>query len=63
MNSNQTVWIVRHRNRLDFVNQEWFNTVEHPYDPPLSDDGIMQAQQLVKQLYSENIVHILASPF
>jgi hypothetical protein len=29
MNSNHTVWIARHSNRLDFVNQEWFNTAEH----------------------------------
>ncbi|YAI82502.1 MAG: histidine phosphatase family protein [cyanobacterium endosymbiont of Rhopalodia sterrenbergii] len=63
MNYNQTVWIARHGNRLDFVTPEWFNTAEHPYDPPLSEDGIIQAQQLGKRLKSENIVHIFASPF
>ena len=63
MNSNQTVWIARHGNRLDFVNPEWFNTAELPYDPPLSEDGIMQAQQLGERLKSENIAHIFASPF
>ncbi|BBA79882.1 phosphoglycerate mutase [cyanobacterium endosymbiont of Rhopalodia gibberula] len=63
MNSNQTVWIARHGNRLDFVNPEWFDTAEYPYDPPLSEDGIIQAQQLGKRLQSENIVHIFASPF
>ncbi len=59
----QTVWIARHANRLDFVNPEWFNTAERPYDPPLSDDGFVQAQQLAKRLAGESIAHIFASPF
>ena len=60
---NQIVWIARHANRLDFVNPEWFNTAERPYDPPISDDGIVQAQQLAQRLRRENIAHIFASPF
>ncbi|WP_267383905.1 histidine phosphatase family protein [Cyanobacterium sp. uoEpiScrs1] len=63
MNSNQTVWIARHGNRMDFVNPEWFNTAQYPYDPPLAEDGIIQAQQLGKRLKSENIIHIFSSPF
>ena len=59
----QTVWIARHGNRLDFVNPEWFNTAERRYDPPLSEDGIIQAQELGQRLKSESIVHIFASPF
>src|SRR4028118_177147 len=59
----QTVWIARHGNRLDFVNPEWFNTAERPYDPPLSEDGLVQAKQLGKRLVGEGIVHIFASPF
>jgi broad specificity phosphatase PhoE len=59
----QTVWIARHGNRIDFVNPEWFNTAQRRYDPHLSDDGIIQAQQLAKRLSSENITHIFASPF
>ena len=59
----QTVWIARHGNRLDFVNPEWFNTAKRPYDPPLSDDGILQAKQLGKRLVGEGIAHIFASPF
>lgn len=60
---SQTVWIARHGNRLDFVNPEWFNTAERPYDPPLSEDGIEQAQRLGQRLVGEGIVHIFASPF
>jgi len=58
-----TVWIARHGNRLDFVNPEWFNTAKRPYDPPLSEDGILQAKQLGQRLVGEKIAHIFASPF
>lgn len=59
----QTVWIARHGNRLDFVNPEWFNTALKRYDPPLADDGFIQAVELAQRLRSENIRHIFASPF
>ncbi len=59
----QTVWIARHANRLDFVNPDWFLTAERRYDPPLSDDGVVQAQQLAQRLKGEGIAHIFASPF
>ena len=59
----QTIWIARHGNRLDFVNPEWFNNAERRYDPPLSEDGLIQAQQLGQRLISSGIVHIFASPF
>lgn len=60
---SQTVWIARHGNRLDFVNPQWFNTAVRRYDPPLSDDGFIQAAELGQRLKSENISHIFASPF
>ncbi len=63
MNMSQTVWIARHGNRLDFVDPDWFFRAKHPYDPPLSEDGIIQAKQLGKRLSPENIKHIFASPF
>jgi broad specificity phosphatase PhoE len=63
MTAKQIVWIARHGNRLDFVYPEWFNTAERRYDPPLSEDGFIQAKQLGKRLEKENITHIFASPF
>lgn len=60
---SQTVWIARHGNRLDFVNPEWFNTAVRRYDPPLSEDGFVQAAELGQRLKQENISHIFASPF
>lgn len=59
----QTVWIARHANRLDFVNPDWFLTAEKRYDPPLSDDGLIQAEQLAQRLQTEKIKHIFTSPF
>lgn len=59
----QIVWIARHGNRIDFVNPEWFNTAERRFDPPLSDDGVVQAYKLGQRLKTENIAHIFASPF
>lgn len=60
---SQIVWIARHANRLDFVNPDWFLTAERRYDPPLSDDGFVQAKQLAERLKKEKIAHIFASPF
>ncbi|WP_017652131.1 histidine phosphatase family protein [Fortiea contorta] len=60
---SQIVWIARHANRLDFVNPDWFLTAERRYDPPLSEDGFIQAKQLARRLKGEKITHIFASPF
>jgi broad specificity phosphatase PhoE len=59
----QTIWIARHGNRHDFVYPEWFNTARRPYDPPLAEDGLIQAQNLGRRLRSEKIAHIFSSPF
>ncbi|MEM7595283.1 MAG: histidine phosphatase family protein [Cyanobacteria bacterium P01_A01_bin.83] len=60
---HQTVWIARHGNRLDFVNPEWFNTAARRYDPPLSEDGFVQAAELGQRLKFEQIDEIFSSPF
>ncbi len=60
---SQIIWIARHANRLDFVNPDWFNTAGKRYDPPLSDDGFIQAQQLATRFKKNKITHIFASPF
>jgi broad specificity phosphatase PhoE len=59
----QTIWIARHGNRLDFVDPEWFENADRPYDPPLSEDGVIQGQELAKRLEKEAIAHIFVSPF
>jgi broad specificity phosphatase PhoE len=57
------IWLARHGNRLDFVNPEWFNTAVRKYDPPLSEDGVIQARELGDRLQKEKITQIFASPF
>jgi len=59
----QTVWIVRHGHRFDFAYPEWFNTAEKRYDPPLSEEGFIQVQQLATRLKNELVEHIFCSPF
>ncbi len=62
---SRTIWILRHGNRHDFVYPEWFNTATRKYDPPLSDDGIIQAETLAEKLLHPNIKidDIFCSPF
>jgi len=59
----RTIWIVRHGNRYDFVHPEWFNNAPRKYDPPLSDDGTIQAQTLAEKLKLEPVNYIFCSPF
>jgi broad specificity phosphatase PhoE len=59
----QTIWITRHGNRLDFVDPDWHRRAVNPYDPPLSEDGVVQARELGRRLLGEGIEHIIASPF
>jgi broad specificity phosphatase PhoE len=59
----QTLWLVRHAHRLDFVRPEWFDTAIYPYDPPLSDLGHSQAISLGEQLHQAPIDRIFTSPF
>jgi broad specificity phosphatase PhoE len=59
----QTVWIVRHAERIDFIDSKWRSTAERPDDPYLSDKGFAQAQKLAGRLVDEGIGLIFASPF
>lgn len=59
----QVVWIARHGNRQDFVDPNWRAGAARPFDPGLSEDGILQAQRLGERLAGEGIRYIFASPF
>src|ERR1043166_781910 len=63
--AGKTIWIARHGNRADFVDPNWRATAERPHDPPLSSDGVLQAQALGKRLaqHGAPIHHLFASPF
>lgn len=59
----QTLWLVRHAQRLDFVCPEWFETASYPYDPPLSAQGADYSQTLANKLSQKQIELIFTSPF
>ncbi|MCY7367496.1 MAG: histidine phosphatase family protein [Chamaesiphon sp.] len=59
----QTLWLVRHGHRLDFIQPEWFDTATYRYDPPLSAAGFDQANSLAQQLSQVQIDCIYTSPF
>lgn len=59
----QTIWLARHAHRLDFVQPEWFQTALHPYDPPLSPEGVEMSIALAQELSRAPIDLIFSSPF
>lgn len=59
----RNVFLVRHAERIDFVDPRWSESAEHPYDPPLSPNGLIQARDLARRLGREKIDHIISSPF
>ena len=59
----QTLWLVRHAHRLDFIHPEWFDTAVYRYDPPLSAQGFDRAISLARELSHCSIDRIFTSPF
>jgi broad specificity phosphatase PhoE len=59
----QTLWLVRHGHRLDFIQPEWFDTAVYPYDPPLSSEGLDRAISLAEEFRQVRIDRIYTSPF
>ena len=59
----QTLWLIRHGERLDFVEPEWFETATYPYDPPLSPLGLTAATALANELSEVRFDRIFTSPF
>jgi len=60
---SQTVWLVRHGNRQDFVDPNWVTKADRPFDPGLSEDGVQQAKELAQRLVGRGISRLLVSPF
>ncbi|XP_062519314.1 ubiquitin-associated and SH3 domain-containing protein A-like [Corticium candelabrum] len=62
----QTIYIVRHGERLDFVDRLWRRSnPERSYDPPLTDKGLLQAKAVGQEIKSKtlDIKHVISSPF
>ncbi|KAJ3017143.1 hypothetical protein HKX48_003697 [Thoreauomyces humboldtii] len=66
-----TVYLVRHAERIDKVDATWKDTAARPYDSPLTEKGVTQAQasgrliakDILTQQSTSSPVHILTSPF
>ena len=59
----QTLCLVRHAHRLDFIEPEWFDTAIYRYDPPLSPQGFDRASILADELSQVPIDRLFSSPF
>ena len=59
----QTLWLVRHAERLDFFQPEWFETALYRYDPPLSPQGFARAISLALEFSHIPLDQIITSPF
>jgi broad specificity phosphatase PhoE len=59
----QTIWLIRHAQRLDFIEPAWFDTAIYPYDPPLSSQGCDRAIRLAQEFAGIPIDRVLTSPF
>lgn len=63
MSAARRVYIVRHGERLDFVDPHWRSTATRPDDPPLTSCGERQAQDLGRRLRDLNIASVYTSSF
>ncbi|VDO78597.1 unnamed protein product [Soboliphyme baturini] len=59
----ETVWIVRHGERQDYVDPAWKKTATNLDDSPLAELGHKQAKEVAARLKNERIDHIFSSPF
>lgn len=68
----QEIWIVRHGERIDYVDKTW--TSDRPYDPPLTQSGLDMAELTAQRIIRESqVLHpkkeneseplLLCSPF
>lgn len=61
--SQRVLWACRHGERIDQVDPNWRHTARAYDDPPLSDRGLVQANETGQRLKSEHIDFIFSSPF
>jgi broad specificity phosphatase PhoE len=57
-----TIHLIRHGQRLDFVEPEWFDTAIYRYDPPLAASGHDRARSIASECQQLKIDRIVASP-
>jgi len=60
-----SVFIVRHGERIDHIDEKWIQMAKRPFDPGLSERGMQQAREVGEKLKKdgESIDYIYCSPF
>ena len=58
-----SVWVVRHGERADVADGEWWITAKRPHDPPLTPLGLRQARAAGLALVGQRVDCIYSSPF
>lgn len=58
-----TIFLVRHGHKRILDDPAWGETAQRPYDTPLSQKGIEQAEETAQLLANEKIDVIFSSPF
>jgi broad specificity phosphatase PhoE len=61
--TDRSLYLVRHGERLDALDKNWYSSDDNKYDPPLSETGFEQAQRLAERLKQEAIDYIFVSPY
>ena len=61
--TDRVLYLVRHGQRLDAVQKQWYSPHDNQYDPPLSPEGMGQAYQIAQRLQNEPIDVIFSSPY
>lgn len=59
----RTVWLVRHGERQDLVDESWAESTDRPHDPPLTERGSDQASQTAKVVAQCDFDRVFTSPF
>ena len=57
----QTVFVIRHGERIDHVDPHWAQGVERYYDPPITSVGEQQAREVGRMLKGKGKVSVLLS--
>ena len=66
MDSYQNVFVMRHGDRLDNFDRHWAETAARPWDPPVSQNGLVRAFQTGQRIRSQTgspIHRVFVSPF
>jgi broad specificity phosphatase PhoE len=59
----QSIWLVRHATRVDVVDPAWKDSADRPFDPPLAEQGLGEAERLGEVFARKRVDRVYCSPF